>query len=80
VIRVTIEMWPHGESDHKYFLGAVEVWNTAAPDNTKHRADYGVRVYGKNGAVIRTAFVRGWSRLSRPVFALVARALLEAGY
>ena len=81
MIRITIEMWPHGDETRKYPLGAINIANlgdSPDPGLGNYRADF----FGKDGRPLpkRRTLIKGWPRLRESVFALVNEALARAGY
>lgn len=78
MITIPIYLDPHGNPDRRQELGTIQIYNDAT--GTSSLGNYGVRILGKHGRVIRTAEVKGYARLARPVFDLVLQALRAAGY
>lgn len=78
MIRVSIELVPHGVEERKRRIGTVEIWNDGTGTNA--RGNYGARTIKLDGHTGRTATIKNWARLSRPVHELVKRALTELKY
>lgn len=94
MLRVTVELVPGGFEQHRQTLGQVLIVNTTGAGQAR-RADYDVRAYRRSTArgnapvtaedwrdltPFREGRVLDHARVSRPVWDLVARALLELGY
>ena len=81
MIRVTVEMFPHGDENRKYSLGHFDIYNQGT--SMSHlRGDYGIRFFSRSGAPLlsRTSAILDWPRKSRPVMSLVRKALEVAGF
>lgn len=78
MIRITVDMWPGGDDRYAYRLASFDIANVGG---TEDRGDYDATFYNKSGGQLRrTASIRGWARLSRPVLSLIRRILGDAGY
>jgi hypothetical protein len=78
VIRVNVDMWPLGIGARKYPLASFTIINDGTGSQT--RGNYTVHAFSKNGRVIRSAEIKDWPRLSRPVGDLLAEALKALNY
>jgi hypothetical protein len=80
MIRVTIEMWPGGDSTKRYPLGHINIANIGV-NADQSRGDYIVKFFGRDGRELkRNVLINGWHRLTKPVFSLVLEALTQGGY
>ena len=77
MIRIVVELHPHGLSTKKRVIGRMEIWNDGSGD--RKRGNYRFRWH--NGDLtdkrsrIHTGFVRNFARLSRNVFDLLRLCL-----
>lgn len=76
MIRVTIELFPHGDETRKRTLGSADIWNDGSGDIST--GNYGYRIRGKDGRVFRVGTVTGFRRLSASAWQLLALALRDA--
>jgi hypothetical protein len=91
VIRVTVELVPHGDEHEKRKIGSVEIWQKGrAHGNDRH---YGVRtetdkhsldepiVDERETQILWTeAEVLDWNRRKRAIFSLLRAGLEKLGY
>lgn len=82
MLRVTVELWPHGHEYGKQTLGVVDIWNDGT---SKHpaRGNYGARAYAKGSkrvTRVESQAITDYPRQALPVWCLVRRALGKLGY
>lgn len=84
MLRVIIELWPHGSFEHKRTLAVMDIFNDGS--GTETRGNYGYRVYRKGTAdgfvsrmpVSHSGRVTNYPRKSYPVWILLKRVLAVA--
>ena len=74
MIKVTIELWPHGYEANKLLLGTILIANTGT--GTKSRGNYDVVLMNKKHTKpLRIGRVENFPRLSKNVYHLLKKAL-----
>jgi hypothetical protein len=81
MLRVTIELLPHGDERRKQHLGTMEIINNG--EGTLEDGSYSITLskWGKPKSVWKRAFVKSFPRMKLGPWDLMFRALLQAvGY
>lgn len=84
MVRVTIELVPHGDESQKRTIGLINIMNDGTSPNRaigNYTAElmHAGRFYGKRKGVFKRAKVRGFARKILSPYRLVFRVLREAG-
>lgn len=83
MLKVTIELWPHGDEERKRTLGTIDIWNDAT--GTHEVGNYTVRLskeldqVKKKGGAWRKGKVTGFARLKKGPYDLLYLALKACG-
>ena len=76
MIRVTVELIPHGDERRTRLLGSIDIVNVGG---TMARGDYTVRRKGKRGQpVFKTGSVTNYPRLAKSFWYLIQQAIEAA--
>jgi hypothetical protein len=76
MIRVIMEMVPHGEEDKKFFIGVCEIWNEGT--GTLDHGNYRFRISKENPNVnITIGEVKQFPRLTKSGWHLLFECLRE---
>lgn len=76
MIRVAMELFPHGDRSRRSTLATVIIVNDGT--GTLRRGNYVWRVAGRNDRTLKTGVVKNWPRLSKTPIALLQRVVNEA--
>lgn len=77
MIKVWIELWPHGSEERKELIGLIDIINDGT--GTKNTGNYITRMYRKGSieTVTRRGEVKNFARLSRNVYDLLLLSLQD---
>lgn len=78
MLRVTVELVPHGIEDRKETLATMEIANDGT--GTRRTGNYNTRLIDKNGRIHRTGRVEEHPRLDLSVWKLIIKALSGLGH
>lgn len=73
MIRVTIEIFPHGNEAFKRTLATADIWNDGC--GTPFLGSYGYRLRGRGGRVFRAGYLGEFKRSQFTVWWLLAAVL-----
>jgi hypothetical protein len=79
MIRITVDMCPHGDESKARPLGIMKIWNDVT--GTREKGNYGFRISKCGNAINQTwkeGEIKGFPRLRRNVWYLLFRALQNA--
>ena len=77
MIKVKIELWPHGSEENKQELASANIWNDGT-GNQQH-GSYGYELFGKSGHRVASGKVKEFKRKEYTVWWLVA-AIMKVVY
>ncbi len=77
MIRITVEMVPHGMESKKYEIGRAIIANDGTGNQTLGNYEYVInRVDGDKEVVFAAGEIKGFRRRERPVWNLIYRMLM----
>lgn len=76
MIRITVELFPYGQSYLRQTLAVADIWNTG--DGGADAGAYGYALYKRNGHLMRSGYISWFSRRAFSVWWLIAGVLRVA--
>jgi hypothetical protein len=73
MIKITVELLPHGDESRKRKLGEMRIWNTLTGTPTK--GDYKFSIWLKRNKAWRTGEYHGFPRKRKNVWFLIKKCL-----
>jgi hypothetical protein len=73
MIKVTIELWPHGDETRKRLIASMDIWNTGS--GTPLLGAYGFRRLSASGVPLRHGVVGEFKRTQHNVWQLLQGVL-----
>ena len=73
MIKVTVELWPHGDESRKLTIATADIWNDGS--GSPSLGSYGYELRGASGQALRKGFIGEFKRQDFSVWWLVAACL-----